>query len=381
MVVVLLAGVGMAVAQRAAPEIRFRKVVIDPVFRSEGCAVADVDRDGRRDIIAGNLWYRAPKWEAHEIRLVEVFDGATGYSNSFQDFAVDVNGDGWPDQVVVPFPGKPAIWRENPKGKPGPWTEHTVWRSACNESPTMADLLGNGRPVLVFPFDESQMAWYEPAADRTQEFVCHAVSGPNAPGTKKFAHGLGIGDVNGDRRPDILVTEGYYQAPADPRQSAPWTFVKANFGPACAHMYPYDVDRDGDADVVSSSAHAIGVWWYEQKPGAAGPEFVQHVIDDTFSQSHALVMVDLNRDGEMDFVTGKRYWAHGPMGDVRPSDPAVLYWYEIERSKEGVEWVRHEIDNDSGVGTQFEVTDVNGDRRADIVTANKKGVFYFEQVR
>jgi hypothetical protein len=39
----------------------------------------------------------------------------------------------------------------------------------------------------------------------------------------------------------------------------------------------------------------------------------------------------------------------------------------------------HEIDHNSGVGTQFEVTDVNGDKLLDVVVSNKKGVFYFEQ--
>jgi hypothetical protein len=46
-----------------------------------------------------------------------------------------------------------------------------------------------------------------------------------------------------------------------------------------------------------------------------------------------------------------------------------------------VEWTRHEIDDDSGVGTQFQVIDVNGDGLLDVVTSNKKGVFLFEQVR
>ena len=44
-------------------------------------------------------------------------------------------------------------------------------------------------------------------------------------------------------------------------------------------------------------------------------------------------------------------------------------------------WIPHEFDHDSGVGTQFEVADVNGDGLLDVVTSNKKGVNYFQQVR
>jgi hypothetical protein len=144
-------------------------------------------------------------------------------------------------------------------------------------------------------------------------------------------------------------------------------------------MIAYDVNGDGLPDVLSSSAHAIGVWWYEQRKGPNGPEFVQHVIDDSFSQAHALVLADINGDGLMDIVTGKRFWAHGPKGDVRPGDPCVLYWFELRRSGGEVQWIRHQIDSDSGVGTQFEVVDLNRDRLPDIVVANKKGVFLFQQ--
>jgi hypothetical protein len=381
----LLAAVGVAAAggreaTMGSAEIAFKKTVVDGAFRSEGVAVADVNRDGKLDIIAGNLWYEAPNWVPHEIRPVQRFDPATGYSNSFINFALDVNGDGWPDQILIGMPGQKAVWAENPRGKPGPWAEHTIWRSACNESPAFADLLGNHRPVLVFPFDESQMAWYEPGSDPSQEFDCHVVSEPKAPGTQRFSHGLGVGDLNGDRRPDILVTGGYWEALPDPR-SGPCKFVPAKFGPDCAQMHAYDVNGDGLTDVITSSAHNIGIWWYEQAKGPSGPEFRQHVIDDSFSQSHALVLADINGDGLMDLVTGKRFWAHGPSGDVRPNDPAVLYWFELKRRDGAVEWVRHEIDTDSGVGTQFVVLDVNGDGLLDIVTSNKKGVFYFEQQR
>jgi len=45
--------------------------------------------------------------------------------------------------------------------------------------------------------------------------------------------------------------------------------------------------------------------------------------------------------------------------------------YEFVNGK----WVRHVIDTDSGVGTQFLVQDMNHDGLLDIVVANKNGVF------
>ena len=142
-------------------------------------------------------------------------------------------------------------------------------------------------------------------------------------------------------------------------------------------MHVFDFDGDGDADVLSSAAHKLGMWWHEQtKEG-----WQTHEISKDFSQTHALVHVDLNGDNLPDFVTGKRYWAHGPNGDVNPGDPAVLYWFELSRKDGKPVWTPHKIDDDSGVGTQFQVTDVTGDGKLDIAIANKKGVFLFEQVK
>jgi hypothetical protein len=219
---------------------------------------------------------------------------------------------------------------------------------------------------------------YTPGPKPQDGWVQHLVGEPNQPGVKRFSHGLGVGDVNGDHHPDILTTDGYYQAPAD-LKTGTWKFVPAKLGDACAQMYTLDLDGDGDMDVVSSAAHQIGVWWYEQMPGTNGPEFRRHEIDNTFSQSHSLMTADINGDGKPDFVTGKRFWAHGPNGDVNPGDPAVLVWYEFQRKDGTVVWTRHEIDNDSGVGTEFTIANINRDKRPDIAISNKKGVFVFLQ--
>ena len=101
-----------------------------------------------------------------------------------------------------------------------------------------------------------------------------------------------------------------------------------------------------------------------------------------FSQSHALHLVDINGDGLKDLVTGRRWWAHGPNGDDTPADPAYVYWFEARKSSDGmITFTPHMIDDDSGIGTQFEVADVNGDGLLDVVTSNKKGVRVIYQVR
>jgi hypothetical protein len=390
-----LASLPAGADSQPAPTISWKKTILDRGFHSEGVAVADVNHDGKVDILAGDVWYEAPSWTMHEIRPIGSYgDGAHSYSNSFACWAEDINGDGWADLIVIGFPGAPCHWYENPQNKPGPWKAHEIWHSACNETPQYVDLFGTGKRVLVMGWqpkgkeNEGQMAWFRPGKDPTQLWEMHPISEPSSPGheipgTHRFAHGLGVGDVNGDGRLDVLCTGGWWEQP-EKDEGMPWKFHPADLGPACADMYAYDLDGDGKADILSSSAHDYGIWWHQQKPGTNGdPAFLRHdLFPRLFSQTHALHFVDINGDGLKDLVTGKRWWAHGPQGDADPNKPAVLYWFEAKRGSDGItQFVPHEIDNDSGIGTQFVVEDVNGDKLPDIVVANKKGVFLFEQVR
>jgi len=374
-----VAMLGVAAGSLGAGEVAFERTAVERVFRAEGAAVGDINHDGKMDIFAGDVWFEAPTWKVHELRKVGTYKAAGGYSRCFANFSQDVNGDGWIDSIIVGFPGGPCLWYENPKNKPGHWKERKVCNSACNETPIFVDLLGTGRKVALFGTD-GVMTWYGVPKDLEGMWTAHGVSekGKKAPGTQKFSHGLGVGDINGDGRADVLVTDGWWEAPAD-RTESPWPFHRAKLGPKCADLHAYDFDGDGDNDVLTSSAHAYGIWWHEQVRGPKGIEFKQHEIHKSFSQAHAVHLVDMNGDGIEDFVTGKRWYAHNGH-DPGGKEPAVLYWFEVRRPAKGkVEFIPHKIDDDSGVGTQFAVEDFNGDGKPDIITSNKKGTHLFIQ--
>src|SRR5215210_946254 len=147
--VVLLAAVGLVMALAPAPaapkadevKITWKKTVLDTKFRSEGVAIADVNKDGKIDVLNGEYWYQAPDWTPHEMQPpMDHKDGLGNYSRSFACWADDFNADGYPDLIVIDFPGAPCYWMENPKGADGHWKKHTIWHSACNETPQYVDL-------------------------------------------------------------------------------------------------------------------------------------------------------------------------------------------------------------------------------------------------
>lgn len=346
----------------APGEPAFTKTVLDTRFVSEGVAVADVDRDGKLDVVAGSFWYQAPAWKAVEIAPYKQLDPKTQYADCFHNWMEDLNGDGWPDQIVIGMPGEKAVWRENPGKSSGPWQEHLIWHSAGNESPLYIDLFKNGKRVLVMGTDDEYLAWFEPNDDATKPWIMHRISGPKGAGSQRYSHGLGAGDLDSDGKNEVLTIGGYYVQNPEPKQ--PWTFVKAELGPDCAHMIPFG------GGVLTTSAHARGVWFHGRQSDSS---FKRQTLDETIGQTHSAVLVELS--GKPNLITGKRKWAHRPGVDVGSEEPAWLVRYEFA---EGT-WTRHLIDEDSGVGTQFEVRDVNRDGKFDIVTSNKNGVFLFVQ--
>lgn len=362
--------------EKALPS--FKKEVIYADFISEGANVADIDNDGDLDVLAGHYWFEAPHWQAHEIRPAETFDYTTGYSHSFLNFTMDVDSDGWQDYICFDFPGSSVKWYRNPQGVDEHWSEYLIDSMACNESPMTVDLDGDGRLELIFGNkDRDEMMWFQPpSAVEETTWSGRAIGLPQKEGTRQYSHGLGWGDINGDGIKDIIIREGWWEVPKD-LSTYPWTFHPANLGEPCSQMYAFDFDQDGDQDVLSASAHAYGIWWHEQIPENGTIAFRSHLIDTSFSQTHGVALLDLNGDDLPDFVTGKRFYAHQGK-DPGGKEPAVIYWFELKLDANNKpSWIRHTIDENSGIGIHVVVQDINGDGKLDILNSNKKGVIIF----
>ncbi|MGO8750326.1 MAG: FG-GAP repeat domain-containing protein [Thermoguttaceae bacterium] len=378
---------GAAACLADPPNPTFRKVRLTDKFYCEGAYYADFNKDGHLDVVAGPFWYEGPDFQKkHEIRPPRQYD-PKGYSDNFLTYTGDFNGDGWPDVLYVPMPGEDAYWYENPGTKGGPWKKHLAVKDLGNESPLFADINGDGRPELIYNVTGYMgYATYDPAKpDEPWKF--HPVT-PKG-NYQRYTHGIGYGDINGDGRIDIVESTGWWEHPAQD-DGGPWVKHPYQFAEAGAQMAVYDVDGDGLADVITAwHCHLYGLVWHQQVRGANGQiTWKKHIIlppnpdlkskDLRISQLHALDLADMNGDGLKDIVTGKRFWAHGPHGDAEPNAPAMLYWFELRRDKQkGVTFIPHQIDDDSGVGTQVTAVDLNGDGIPDVIVGNKKGVFLF----
>lgn len=420
---------------RAATPVGFKKQTLSERFVAEGCDIADFDHDGHVDVTAGNsIWYgpdfarRAdftPPADNASGPNKTPYDPTKGYSDYFLSYAYDFNGDSWADILVFGFPGDPALLYLNPKNqlnptsqvnpdnKPDPrnrpsgWERHVIFDVADGESPDLKDVTGDGKPELLVhsssidkPKNSQQggqlgfaeINWQSPL-DKARFRPITPRSAENDKKYFRYTHGYGAGDVNRDGRVDILTKDGWFEQPVDISADTIWPFHPGPFGPqegarGGAQMHVYDVNGDGRNDVVTSyDGHGFGLGWFEQR---ADGSFTEHKIMGkkpeenaegvAFSQLHAMRLVDMNGDGLADIVTGKRRWAHGISGDDEPNAPPVLYWFELNRDgKGGATFIAHKIDDDSGVGTQVTVGDLNKDGKPDVIVANKRGVFTFTQ--
>jgi hypothetical protein len=312
---------------------------------AEGITTLDMNGDGRPDLVSGAYWYENPgpaggEWKRHQYRTVGLLNE---FVSDCGEWTFDVNHDGAPDVVTTGWMLNGLWWYENP-GKQATtqgtmWKKHFITDSYDTEGGATGDINGDGKPDLALAhYNHSGILWVDFS------------------GTEPKVHNI---DADNDK----------WEWHGD------WQLDDAGFP-----IIGYDVNNDGKMDIIYGQGHSYGLYWLEQKGDGASRQWVKHVIDESYSQIHALKLIDLDGDGAPELLAGKRYRGHSGR-DPGSYDPLVIYYYKIDR-KTG-EFTRYPIsvNGTAGAGTQFVVEDLDGDGDLDIATAGKTGVHFFENLK
>ncbi|MBB73130.1 MAG: hypothetical protein CMJ75_01310 [Planctomycetaceae bacterium] len=362
-----------------ADEPAFRLHTIDATSTYSAAAAIDVNRDGKLDVVCGGWWYEAPLWKRHFLRDVRVIRGR------YDDYAhlpMDVNGDGWTDYVSANWRSQTLYWVQHPGPSLGAWTKHLIATPGGMETARLVDVDGDGHVDVLpncvrTPSGQPFAAWWElrrASNDQPGRWIRHDLPAELA------GHGIGFGDLNGDGRDDLIGTQGWLEAPLDRRRERWRWHSDFQLDRDCSiPILVHDVDDDGDADLVWGRAHHIGLYWLEQRVQDNRIRWVRHAIDTSWSQAHSLLLADLDNDGTVEIVAGKRYLGHEG-NDPGEYDPLVAYWYRFDAQQRT--WKRGAVSagGPAGFGLDPKAVDLDGDGDLDLLGPGRSGVYWFENL-
>ena len=125
---------------------------------------------------------------------------------------------------------------------------------------------------------------------------------------------------------------------------------------------PVDMDGDGDMDFVTTNhngtASASGtslVEWYENDGIPGEVSLTRHEIGE--GGGALLTIHDVDEDGDQDIILPQYFGGESLVWMEQPEDPTGP-------------WTKHVINDDTGRGFKAEVRDMNGDGRPDLVYVN-----------
>jgi len=293
-------------------DVSFKHTLIDrdkPITATDIMS-ADVDNDGRPDVVCGSCWYKNPTWERFEIP--GIFQVINNY---------DIDNDGHIEFIAS---------KRNPLAK----DEYSG--------------LSSGEIWWIKPVDPIEGKWEEYFIGKINgDWIHGSVIAPLLPGGKlAFVTCYHDSEKNGNP-PEI------FEIPEDPR-NGPWekrVFADVRYN---EELIAYDMDSDGLLDIVGGRNY-----FHNQGDGT----FKAYLTDET-SDPARISMLDVNKDGRMDVVVGQ-----GTMDSPTRSIPFTqLLWLENPVDATAVPWKKHVIDI-LRCAHSIGVADLDGDGENEIIAA------------
>ncbi len=315
------------------PSFQYHKIA--EVGRSMGqTSLVDIDKDGDLDWVvgqSGKMWwfeYRSPdNWIQHDM--------GEGAKTDVGGCAFDIDGDGWIDQV-----SGTAWYRNTGKPRTERFEKYDNGAIECHDN-VAADIDGDGKLDVVACSDDKAhvlLVWYSIPENPKEKWIEHKVG--------KGIHGgvspEGTGDLDGDGDTDIVRGDAWFENlngkgtewKEHPVLIPPGGNRPDRYGLALK-TWVYDMDRDGDPDIVEAEADAVDgrVFWFENQNG--GKKWNCHLISGNHTKQdfHSLCLADFDNDGDMDVFSGG--------GPLSQTDFQCFIWENMDGK--GGQWKEHVI--------------------------------------
>lgn len=271
----------------------------------EGLRLADLDGDGRPDVTINAWWYRNPgprsgNWTGFR------YAGDWDWPHVVVDVA-DIDDDGRRD--IVLSPAEPAgkhyriAWFGAPEDRTQAWAEHVIDPDVetVHHSLVAADFDLDGRIDIV------TAAMHQGQAPQQVRVYRQRADGKwnRQPISDGGSHNLRVADIDDDGDPDILganwsgerqPVELWVNRRCDPRAKVTGWFrhvIDVNRPGQAAFIGTADLDGDGRRDLVS------GGRWY-RNPGRSAGNWTMHEFGAALGDFSALA--DVDGDGDIDVV-------------------------------------------------------------------------------
>lgn len=276
-----------------------------------GKAVGDLDGDGRRDLVVGGFdprnpglfWYENPTWRKRAI--------STKARVGTDVEVADLNRDGRRDVVAITANGNRAgaTWYENRGSR---WVPHTLPTRVVLHDLEVGDLDGDRRLDLVGRNQGrtgNALHLWRRTSDRSWSYRRLALP--------EGGEGLRLADVDRDGKPDLVVGKYWLE---NRSRAGGFAFVRHTYNAAAprdAYVAVGDVNGDGRQDIVTSPAEEAGryyrVSWFQGPAGVATGRWAERVIESNVERVvHFAGIGDFNRDGRRDVATAMMEQGRNP---------------------------------------------------------------------
>ncbi|HPP12992.1 MAG TPA: VCBS repeat-containing protein, partial [bacterium] len=262
-------------------------------------------------------------------------------------------------------------------GKTGEtWPVHLIAEAGNIETTRAWDIDGDGQMEIVpnTPAVPWVKAW-RPVKKGGGYFEDKLIF--SFPAGQVQGHGLGCGDIAGNGRSDIVLSEGWLEAPENPWQGKWQWHPEFHLGRASVPILVVDVDGDGVNDLIVGQAHGYGLDWWQQCRQGSTRVWKRHPIDPFNAQYHDLAWADIDGDGQGELITGKRHRAHCG-NDPGEFDDYGLYYFKWTGESFAKQVICYGKPGETkGAGIQMALADLRGSGRLDIIAPGKDGLYVF----